>query len=423
MKLRLLSFITAIAILPLIPRARAATIYSDLKDIAIPTTFAGVYLDLDAGVTSGAAFTGWDVNPFFGGVGIGNSAAFQPVRVGASHLDAVVRFYRGMTVTSGLTFASGVGGSGNPGHEHIGAGIQQFQVGAEGYLAFKFTTNASAGPLCGWMRVTLTNNAGGAVIRDWGYDDAGGAIVIGRVEQSAASGGAQTVTLSPEFAESFTLGSAIEDTGGNVNSILKTGAGSTTLGVANTFTGTTTVDGGTLEAGGVGALGETSGVIINAGGTLLLSGSGDRVNDAAGITLADGTLRTGGLAETVGALTLSASSIIDMGAGTSSLYFVDSHLKSWTGALSVWNWSGNAVGGGGTDQLFFGSSDAGLSIDQLNQISFFSGPGTGFLGTGSILGTGEITPVPEPSGVFLALGLLGLAGWREHGRARRKRQA
>ena len=179
MKLRHFLFITVIAMLPVIPRSRAATIYSDLKDIAIPTTFAGVYLDIGTGATSSAAFTGWDVNPFHGGVGIANSAAFQPVRVGTSNLDAVVRFYEGMTVTSGLTFSSGIGGSGNPGHEHIGDGIQQFQVGAEGYLAFKFTPNASAGPLNGWMRVTLTNNVGGAVIRDRGYDDAGGSIVIG----------------------------------------------------------------------------------------------------------------------------------------------------------------------------------------------------------------------------------------------------
>ncbi len=149
------------AILPFAPDSQAATIYSDLKEIAIPTTFAGVYLDLETGATGGAAFTGWDVNPFFDGVGIGNSAAFQPVRVGSDSLDTAVRFYQGMVVTSGLTFASGIGGSGNPVHEHIGADIQQFQVGAEGYLAFKFTTDASAGPLYGWMRMTLTNNVGG----------------------------------------------------------------------------------------------------------------------------------------------------------------------------------------------------------------------------------------------------------------------
>ncbi len=247
--------------------------------------------------------------------------------------------------------------------------------------------------------------------------------MIGCLEQSVVWGGAQTVTLSPDFAESFTLGSAITDTGGNTNSVLKTGAGSTTLGVANTFTGTTTVDGGTLEAGVVNALGGTSGVIINTGGALLLSGAGDRVNDAAGITLAGGTLRTGGLAETVGALTLSANSIIDMGTGASILHFADSHLESWTGTLSVWNWSGNPAGGGGTDQLFFGGNNAGLRIDQLNQISFFSGPGTGFLGTGSILGSGEITPVPEPAGVFFAISMLGLAGWREHRWARRSGRA
>ena len=227
------------------------------------------------------------------------------------------------------------------------------------------------------------------------------------------------MTLSPEFAESFTLGSAITNTGGNRNSVLKTGAGSTTLGAANTFTGTTTIGagGGTLEAAGSNALGGTSGVIINTGGTLLLSGAGNRVNDAAGITLAGGTLRTDGLSETVGALTLSASSVIDMGAGAGVLRFADSHLASWTGALSIYNWTDSPV----ADRLFFGNSSGGLTAGQLSQINFFSGAGSGFLGNGAILGTGEIVPVPEPSSVFLTLGLLSLAGWRERGRFSRAR--
>jgi len=57
--------------------ARAANvIYSGVQDIPIPTDFAGVYLDPDTGAT------GWDINPFFGGVGIANSAAFQPCGMG-----------------------------------------------------------------------------------------------------------------------------------------------------------------------------------------------------------------------------------------------------------------------------------------------------------------------------------------------------
>ena len=351
MKIRLNPFLpAAFFTIHLVLNTRAATIYSNLQDIAIPTNFAGVYLDIDTGATSTSSFTGWDINPIFGGTGIGNSAAFQPVRIGTSNLDAALNLAPGTVISGSLTYSSGFGGSGNPGHEHIGAGANQFQVGSEGYLGFKFTTNSNTGPLYGWMRVTHTNNAAGALIRDWGYDDAGGTIAVGRVQQSAPVANAQLVTLSPGTGESFTLASALADTGGNVNSVLKTGAGSTTLATANTFTGTTTVSGGTLEAAATNVLGNTTSIAVNSGGTLLLGGTGNRIADSAPITLAGGTFNTAGFSETVGALTLSASSIIDMGAGVSILHFADSHLASWTGTLSIWNWSGNPVIGGGTDQ-------------------------------------------------------------------------
>lgn len=418
----------ALVTLHLARPAPAATIYSNLQDIAIPTNFAGVYLDIDTGATSTSSFTGWDINPFFGGSAIGNNAAFQPVRISTSNLDRVLNLAAGTVISGSLTYSSGFGGSGNTGHEHIGAGGDQFQVGAEGYLGFKFTKNGGSGPFYGWMRVTLTNNAAGAVIRDWGYDDAGGAIAIGRVQQSAALTNAQTVTLSPGTGESFTLGSAITDTGGNTNSLLKTGAGSTTLASANTFTGTTIVSNGTLALGSLGALTATTSVAVNSGGTLLL-GTSDQINNGAGITLNGGTFNTAGLSETVGVLTLSVSSIIDMGTGNSILHFADSHLASWTGTLSIWNWSGNQNVGGGTDQLFFGGpGGGGLTVGQLSQVKFYSDAGMTILPyapgfSAFTAGFGEIAPVPEPSSVAVAMSLLGLIGWRERWKQRQVRRA
>jgi hypothetical protein len=51
--------------------AHSAIIYSGLQNIAIPTTFDGIYLDVDTGATSTSTIGGWDVNFFFGGIGIG----------------------------------------------------------------------------------------------------------------------------------------------------------------------------------------------------------------------------------------------------------------------------------------------------------------------------------------------------------------
>lgn len=81
----------------------------------------------------------------------------------------------------------------------------QFVAGSEGYIGFKLD-----GVNYGWMRVIFTNNTGGAVVKDWAYDNSGSALVTGNVLQSAVSGGAQTVTLT-SASGSFTLGTAITD--------------------------------------------------------------------------------------------------------------------------------------------------------------------------------------------------------------------
>ena len=169
---------------------------------------------------------------------------------------------------------------------------------------------------------------------------------------------------------------------------MKSGAGQLTLTGANTFSGATTIGGGTLEASAANALGGTSGVVVNTGRTLLLSGTGDRVKNTAGFTLGGGTLDTAGagVSETLGVLTLSSTSTINLGATTNVLNFADSSAATWGGGLilTVCNWSGSA-----TDQIFFGSSSTGLTAPQLAEISFLdpAGAAPGLYGA-QLLGTG-----------------------------------
>ncbi len=232
--------------------------------------------------------------------------------------------------------------------------------------------------------------------------------------------GSYTVTLSgtqsaatltvEEGAVTITGGTALNltGTGGNVtvnsgssaaiSSVLggtagltKLGAGTLTLSGSNTFTGATTVTGGKLAAGAAGALGGTASVTVNNSGTLLLSGSGaiDRVNASAPVNLAGGTLSMAGLgssSETLGALTLTADSIIDFGTGNGdTLHFASLALNGhslridhWTGALySPTDTADN--GDASQDRLLFDS--ASLSPSELAQISFFDDAGV-FRGTG-----------------------------------------
>lgn len=154
---------------------QAAIVYSGVQNIPIATTFDGTYLDVDTATTSTSTITGWDVNFFFGGYGIANSAAFQPVRASTSNMSAVLNLAAGTLVDSLLNYATGEAGS----DSHMGAGVNQFQSGTDGYIGFKFTTNSSAGPYYGWMRVDLTYNTSGALIKDWAYDDTGLGVNVG----------------------------------------------------------------------------------------------------------------------------------------------------------------------------------------------------------------------------------------------------
>ncbi len=227
--------------------ASGDVIYSNLLDTAIPLDFTGVTVTLAGGGS---------INPFFGGVGVANNDLLQPGRTVAGDLGALQNFAVGSTIDTSLLLGTGYGGS----QTHLGT---TFTAGQEGYIGFKLN-----GSNYGWMRVVFTGNTSGAVIKDWAYDNSGTAIVTGRVQQSVVLEGAQTVTLSPGSGESFTLGSQITDTGGNVNSVVKTGAGTTTLSGSNTYTGGTTLSAGTLVLSSTSAAG-TAGIAVSGGSSVL----------------------------------------------------------------------------------------------------------------------------------------------------------
>jgi autotransporter-associated beta strand protein len=187
----------------------------------------------------------------------------------------------------------------------------------------------------------------------------------------------------------FSVADIIADstgTGAGAVGLTKLGTNELILNGPNTYSGTTTVSAGKLSLGAAGALPSTSPVNLN-GGTLLLNG----------ITTTGASLTLSG----------STSSIIDL-AGTSLLTFNAVTASSFdTNTLSVWNWTGT-LGGGGLEQLKV--PNASLNAPQLGNISFYSGEGSGFLGTATFAGSGsgELVPVPEPS-PLLATAALGAA--------------
>ena len=148
-----------------------------------------------------------------------------------------------------------------------------------------------------------------------------------------------------------------------------------------------------------GSIAASTEVAVHGSGTLILSGlspafSGSgRIKDSASLTLGniggtgtalltlDSSLDNGaGVAfeETFGKLTLASHSVIDFGNGNlgAILRFAESQGNLWTGTLSIYNWTGSTVAGGGTDQIFFGGNQFSLTPAQLAQITFYSDAGT-----------------------------------------------
>jgi autotransporter-associated beta strand protein len=332
--------------------------------------------------------------------------------------------YDGPTTLRGGVLSVGTLADGSVGSLVNPSGIGQSYSDAD-KLVFDGGTLRYTGPLVSTDRLfTLTQN-GGTI------DASGtGNLTFSNTGSIAAPGsGPRTLTLTGNNTTTNTLAVSITD--GPTLSDATSLTVSTThwqLTNANTFTGATTVNSGTLEAAAAGALGNTASVTVNTGGTLLLSGTGNRINNSATFNLAGGELDTGGTSEGaattigLGALTLSASSIIDFTGAAATLTFASGAYTS--GVLSITNWSGvplTAGLDGVNDRLIFaGDNTARLAfLSAFNQSSIlFGGFSSGYTALQFDANYFEVVPVPEPSAALTALGLIGLGAWRE-GRRRR----
>ena len=182
--------------------------------------------------------------------------------------------------------------------------------------------------------------------------------------------GTSTLTVNPANGVSTTFSGVIAGTSGGTQgdlALIKSGLGTLVLAGANTYSGSTTINAGTLTAAtsSGSALGSTSSITVNSGGTLLL-GASNQINNSVTMTLAGGTFAKGNFAEGttsaagMGALTLTASgSHIDFGTGTVGVLSFASFTPA-ADTLSIDNWTGtfNTVGDASTDRLVFNSDQA-----------------------------------------------------------------
>ncbi|MET0262708.1 MAG: PEP-CTERM sorting domain-containing protein, partial [Rariglobus sp.] len=191
---------------------------------------------------------------------------------------------------------------------------------------------------------------------------------------SGAISNAAGITFNGAGNNSITLGGGVTSGAGGI-----TVSGSYTVNVTgnNTYTGATTVTSGTLALG-----------------------NNNRIADASNLVMAGGTFSTGGFSETLGTLSLlTASSIIDLGAGASALVFSESSGVAWDSSigLSFVNFTA------GQDSIKIGVNSNGLTVTQLGQITI-NGQAATIDGSGFL----NIAPIPEPSTYAAFAGVLAL---------------
>ena len=285
----------------------------------------------------------------------------------------------------------------------------------------------------GTLSLTAANTYGGPTTIS------NGALQVSLIADGGAAssiGTNSTVTMAGANATNAVL----DYTGGNVTTdrafVMNEGGGTISMASSTTEltltgsasgTGKLIVGEGTLVLSNATANSFAPGSIqVDTGATLQLAAN-DQFGNTTGLILNGGTFRVGtattGFSDTLGTLTLSASSTIDLGAwttGVRQLTFANSSAITWTGTLTITNWQGVALHSSDVAEILFGTG--GLTSAQLAQVSWANQSISG----GTLIGgNGELVPIPEPRVYAAAVALLAVVGWRERRRLmdliRRKR--
>lgn len=203
--------------------------------------------------------------------------------------------------------------------------------------------------------ITVTNAAGA------GTDNA-------TISSTINLGANRTITLADDGSSATDL-----EISGSINGlfgIAKDGPGTLKLSGNNTYSGTTT---------------------INAG-TVVLAGAAERIANTSSLILNGGTFSTGettGFTEGMYTLTLTDNSTINLGTGSHTLTFANSSGVSWLSSkvLTITGWTGtiDATGAGTQGKIVVGVG--GLSTSQLGQIQF-----SGYPQGAVITASGELVP-------------------------------
>jgi autotransporter-associated beta strand protein len=226
----------------------------------------------------------------------------------------------GSLTKAGATTLTLTGANSYTGNTTVSTGVLNIQHASALGTTAAGTTVASGAALqlqnnitVGAEALTLSGSgvaSGGALNNLSGTNTFGGLITLGAATRINADTGTLTLSNTGTITGAgfeLTLGGAgdiVVDSiiGTGAGNLIKDGAGTVTLNAANTFTGTTTIQAGTLKLGAANALGSTSSIFINdvAGALLDLNGFDVALGSLAGGGTSGGGVSLGSTTLTVG---------------------------------------------------------------------------------------------------------------------------
>ena len=226
-----------------------------------------------------------------------------------------------------------------------------------------------------------------------------------RVGGALTFGGAGNITINEVIQDNSTAGS-----------IIKTGAGTLTLSVANTYTGSTTINEGIFTL--TGQLQSTSSLTVNAGATAninatnwLVAGHGAVVADSRVITVNGGTIVFGAYDSRIGNVTLSNGGTFSSNRDITGYGLLLNNVTSGAATVTVSNTGGNTTAAtmNGTGGLFLGAvqnfnvADVTGDANTDLTVSMKLGNGGTAGGTGGITKTGAGTMVLSGQNTYTGL--------------------
>jgi len=218
---------------------------------------------------------------------------------------------------------------------------------------------------------------------------------IGSLQGGGANGGNVTLNANTLTVGGNNLNTAYAGVISGTGGLTKVGTGEFRLDSANTYSGGTTLSGGTIRLGADNVIPDT--------GTFAFSGGG---------------LDTRNHTETIGALSLTANSAIILQTGARhDLTFASASRTG--GTLTIDNWKGTVgVGASANEDRIIFNSNANTGGFLANV--FWNDQnitGAEFISLGG--NQWELVPVPEPGTIFAGCLLVGIFGWTERKRLRR----